>query len=65
MSEPQSPRPTGWTSAAQPDTTLREDSTMIANATPAYWESLTDRRRPKRVRTRREIRRGRYAETGR
>lgn len=38
---------------------------MIANATQQHWESLTDARRPKRVRTRRDIRRGRRAETGR
>lgn len=38
---------------------------MIANASREYWESLTDRKRPKRVRTRREIRRGRFFETGR
>jgi hypothetical protein len=38
---------------------------MTINATAAHWESLTDRRRPKRVRTRRDIRRGRHLETGR
>lgn len=38
---------------------------MIATARPEYWESLTDRKRPRRVRTRREIRRGRFFETGR
>lgn len=38
---------------------------MTINATPAHWESLTDARRPKRVRTRREIRTGRRREMGR
>lgn len=38
---------------------------MTINATAGYWESLTDARRPKRVRTRREIRNGRRHETGR
>lgn len=38
---------------------------MIVNASASYWESLTDKRRPRRVRTRREIRRGRHYETGR
>lgn len=38
---------------------------MIATATPAHWESLTDARRPRRVRTRRDIRNGRRRETGR
>ena len=38
---------------------------MIVNATREHWESLTDSRRPKRVRVRRDIRRGRRHETGR
>lgn len=38
---------------------------MIVNATAAHWESLTDRRRPVRVRSRRVIRDGRRAELGR
>lgn len=37
---------------------------MTINATPAHWESLTDRKRPRRVRTRREIRNGRRREMG-
>lgn len=38
---------------------------MTINATREYWESLTDRKRPRKQRNRREIRRGRFAETGR
>lgn len=38
---------------------------MMINASAAHWESLTDRNRPKRVRTRREIRTGRRREIGR
>lgn len=38
---------------------------MIVNATRQHWESLTDARRPKRVRTRRVIRDGRRQEMGR
>jgi hypothetical protein len=49
--------------ATQPNT--EKGTEMTINATREYWESLTDRKRPRRVRTRREIRRGRYHETGR
>jgi hypothetical protein len=38
---------------------------MIATATQQHWESLTDARRPKRVRTRRDIRNARRREMGR
>jgi hypothetical protein len=38
---------------------------MIATATQQHWESLTDARRPKRVRTRRDIRNGRRHDTAR
>jgi hypothetical protein len=38
---------------------------MTVNATREYWESLTEKDRPKRRRNRREIRRGRHYETGR
>jgi hypothetical protein len=38
---------------------------MIANATQQHWESLTDARRPRRVRTRRDIRNGRREDTAR
>lgn len=38
---------------------------MTITATPAHWESLTDARRPKRVRTRRTIRTERRREMGR
>lgn len=38
---------------------------MTITATASHWESLTDARRPKRVRTRREIRNGRRREMGR
>jgi len=38
---------------------------MIATATAAHWESLTDAKRPRRVRTRRDIRDGRRHDTAR
>lgn len=38
---------------------------MIVTASREHWESLTDARRPKRVRTRRDIRRGRQHDTAR